>query len=108
MRRADPRSPAQAEVLRAAGDLEECLKTLSPKELDGQGRSSLRDLVDQHADRFSDFASLTEARLIRNWIVHRDRLVTDSEAERAIVSFDRAVQEVLPDCPEPLKRKFAL
>src|SRR5579883_2114498 len=103
MASARPMSPAQQAVLQAASDLEECLKAITPSARDHQG---LKKLTELHEGKFTDLPAVIEARMIRNWIIHREREVAADQADRAAGSFRLAIGDILPYCPPDLQRRF--
>ena len=99
MPNADPTSSGCLAVLRLAGDLEECLKAITPDKREHRG---LKVLIDRHPEKFSNLSELRQAKNIRNCITHRDPL-TDAQTLRAEVAFDQALRDILPHCPPALQ-----
>ena|ERR1035441_3402305 len=104
MSKADPTSPGCQAVLQLAGDLEQCLKAITPDKRDHRG---LKTLIEKHIDKFPNAAELDEARIIRNCIAHRDP-ITDAQVQRAEAALEEAVDDILPYCPEALQQRLRM
>src|ERR1035441_2920111 len=100
MPKADPTSPGCQAVLQLAGDLEQCLKAMTPDKRDHRG-------LKKHIDKFPNAAELAEARIIRNCIAHRDP-ITDAQVQRAEAAFVAAVDDIMPYCPEALQQRLRM
>jgi hypothetical protein len=103
--RDDPRCQAAFSLGRR---LETCLRAISRIPKDRKPPPTFEQLIEEHRgrDTFSDFRGVQSARPVRNKISHEDpgaSLPTLAEVERAHLTFERALEEVLPRCPQSVQ-----
>src|SRR5437899_954131 len=89
---------ARQSVIQLAGDLEKCLRAITPN----NRKLGFMKLLELHKGEFSDFTSLSQARNIRNCIAHNNP-ITNAQIQRAEASLEEALLELLRHYPDSLK-----
>jgi len=87
-----------------ATELGICLKSLpgTPQGL------RLHELIEYHEKKFSDYDAVQAARITRNRIEHAEAGITFTEVavQRTSATFERALQDIIPYCQEPVRSEM--